>query len=236
MFLKTCQKMINGVGWLDDRHGLSPILYDTAPLFVYTDQLLCHCVSTCSNVRYWLVYCMRWLLWCFCLLAESYETINLTLCLAFWNHPAHKTNGGKLQPNFMLYGTFLCALAPWMGNTSWSQAPFQAGSEYYNYKGFHSIVLLALCDAQYCFTMVDIGDSGRHSDGGVFANSEFGKKLLENSLNLPPADSLPTGEVFPYCVVADAAFPLKRNLMRPYPAFLQMKVSLTIDCPKPGEL
>ena len=31
--------MINGVGWLDDRHGLSPILYDTAPLFVYTDQL-----------------------------------------------------------------------------------------------------------------------------------------------------------------------------------------------------
>ena len=30
--------MINGVGWLDDRHGLSPILYDTAPLFVYTDN------------------------------------------------------------------------------------------------------------------------------------------------------------------------------------------------------
>jgi len=50
-------------------------LYDTAPLFLYTDQLLRHCVSTCSNVRYWLVYCMRWLLWCFCLLAESYETI-----------------------------------------------------------------------------------------------------------------------------------------------------------------
>ena len=39
------------VGWLDDRHDLSPILYDTAPLFVYTDQLMCHCVSTCYNVR-----------------------------------------------------------------------------------------------------------------------------------------------------------------------------------------
>jgi len=33
-------------------------------------------VSTWSNVRYWWVYCMRWILWCFCLLAESYETIN----------------------------------------------------------------------------------------------------------------------------------------------------------------
>jgi len=45
----------------------------------YTNQLLCHCVSIYSNVRYWLVYCMRWLLWCFCLLAESYETINHTI-------------------------------------------------------------------------------------------------------------------------------------------------------------
>ena len=51
LFLNTYQKMINGVGWLDDRHGLSPILYDTAPLFVYTNQLLCHCVFICSNVR-----------------------------------------------------------------------------------------------------------------------------------------------------------------------------------------
>jgi len=32
--------VINGVGWPDDRHGLSPILYDTAPVFIYTDQLL----------------------------------------------------------------------------------------------------------------------------------------------------------------------------------------------------
>ena len=51
LFLNTCQKVINGIGWPDDRHGLSPILYDTAPLFVYTDQLLCHCILICSNVR-----------------------------------------------------------------------------------------------------------------------------------------------------------------------------------------
>jgi len=28
-----------------------PIVYDTAPLVVYTDQLLCYCVFICSNVR-----------------------------------------------------------------------------------------------------------------------------------------------------------------------------------------
>jgi len=51
MFFNTFQKVINGVGWLGDRHGPSPILYYTVPLFVYTDQLLCYCVVICSNVR-----------------------------------------------------------------------------------------------------------------------------------------------------------------------------------------
>jgi len=51
LFLDTCQKVINGVGWPDDRHGLSPILYDTAPVFIYTDQVLCHCAFICSKFR-----------------------------------------------------------------------------------------------------------------------------------------------------------------------------------------
>ena len=48
-FSITCQKVIMGL--VDQMTGLSAILHDTAPLFVYTDQLLCHCVFICSNVR-----------------------------------------------------------------------------------------------------------------------------------------------------------------------------------------
>ena len=48
------------------------------------------------------------------------------------------------------------------------ECPKNGGSAYLNYKGFHSIVLLAVCDAKYCFTFVDIGDYGSLNDASIF--------------------------------------------------------------------
>ncbi|XP_062559309.1 uncharacterized protein LOC134224092 [Armigeres subalbatus] len=88
---------------------------------------------------------------------------------------------------------------------------------FFNYKKQYSIVLMAMCDASYNFIGVDVGAYGGNADGSVFANSAFGHRLLHGELNLPDPDALPNAEVIPYFIVGDAAFPLKQNLMRPYP-------------------
>ncbi|XP_063910359.1 uncharacterized protein LOC135127718 [Zophobas morio] len=97
------------------------------------------------------------------------------------------------------------------------QCPPESGSLYYNYKHTYSIVLFAVCDADYVFTYVDIGAYGSQSDGGILKLSTFGRALMDNSLNLPNDAPLPYQETpFPFFFVGDEAFPLQKNLMRPY--------------------
>lgn len=97
-------------------------------------------------------------------------------------------------------------------------APNKSGSSFFNYKHRFSIVLMCVADAKRKIIMVDIGSMGRFSDGGIFAESEFGKRLQNNALNLPQAESLTeNGERVPFVFIGDEAFPLSYNLMRPYP-------------------
>ena len=97
------------------------------------------------------------------------------------------------------------------------QCPPRGGSMYFNYKKFHSVVLMAVGNGNYEFILVDIGDYGRLSDGGVFSSSHLGHAINTESLNLPPPRQLIANKLFPYVFVGDAAFPLRSNLVKPYP-------------------
>lgn len=95
--------------------------------------------------------------------------------------------------------------------------PSNSGSRYINYKNTFSVVLLAIVDAHGQFMYVDIGTNGRISDGGVYGNSTFATALANDSLNLPNAHPLPESQTpTPYVLVADQAFALSKNLMKPY--------------------
>lgn len=96
--------------------------------------------------------------------------------------------------------------------------PNNSGSLYFNYKKEFSIVLLALLDAECNFISVDFGAYGKNSDGAIVRDSNLGKRLLSNHLNIPPPKVLPsTNIVLPHVIVGDEAFPLHKHIMRPFP-------------------
>ena len=81
---------------------------------------------------------------------------------------------------------------------------------------------MALVDARRRFININIGCNGRVSDGGVFSQSSFcqGLKDERNPLNIPPPKPLPGRTLpIPFFIVADDAFPLKINIMKPYPNY-----------------
>ena len=96
--------------------------------------------------------------------------------------------------------------------------PKNSGSNFFNYQGTFSIVLLAFGDANYCFTAVDVGQYGKSNDSGAFATSAISKALESNSFNVPAAEHVEGfADKLPYVTVVDEGLPLKPYQMRPYP-------------------
>ena len=95
--------------------------------------------------------------------------------------------------------------------------PANSGSQFYNYKHFFSLVLLAMVDANYKFIYVNVGANGRTGDAGIFRDSSLKKALDERSLRIPPPDVLAGAGGCSYHIIADEAFPLREDLMKPYP-------------------
>ena len=93
--------------------------------------------------------------------------------------------------------------------------PKLTGTQYYNYKGFFSIVLMAVCDANYCFTMIDLGQYGSNNDSGVLASSVTGEMFDNGEINLPAPSKIyqSSDQDLPYFLLSEEVFPLKDWLM-----------------------
>ena len=101
------------------------------------------------------------------------------------DHPKSEHDWLKVAQEFEDRWNFPNALGAIDGKHVVMQAPARSGSSFFNYKKTHSIVLMAICNARYQFTVVDIGDSERQNDGSVCANSNLGYAIENKQLKLP---------------------------------------------------
>ena len=83
------------------------------------------------------------------------------------SHPSSEEAWKNVSESFEQGWNFPNALDAIDGKHVIIKAPPKSSSLYFNYKKTFSIVLMAVCDAKYKFTVVEIGDTGRQSDGSI---------------------------------------------------------------------
>ena len=94
--------------------------------------------------------------------------------------------------------------------------PAQNHTDFYNRKGWYSIILQGVVDHNYLFTDVMVGWPGSVHDARVLANSNLyykainKKKLNSNHIKILGKD------IYPY-LLGDSAYPLNTWLMKPFP-------------------
>ncbi|GFX46433.1 protein ALP1-like [Trichonephila clavipes] len=97
------------------------------------------------------------------------------VCAAIYHHlgseiqvPESGNEWKMVAEEFWAKWNFQLCLGAMDGKHIRIKSPSHSGATYRNYKGFFSIVLLALVDANFKFFYVDVGTNGRVSDGGVW--------------------------------------------------------------------
>ena len=110
---------------------------------------------------------------------------------------------------------FLNVLVLSMGLIQITQ-PFMNHTDYYNQKGWYSIVTQAVVDHNGLFRDVYIRWLGSVHDGQVFRNSSSYRKA--NNDGLLQGDALEvTGGSIKICLIGDSAYPLLSWLLKPFP-------------------
>ncbi|XP_017475959.1 PREDICTED: putative nuclease HARBI1 isoform X1 [Rhagoletis zephyria] len=94
--------------------------------------------------------------------------------------------------------------------------PKEDATDYHNYKGWYSIVLLALVDARCRFIYVSSGSPGRCNDSQIFQTSSL-KQQLDECVLLSELKKTISDVDVPVFIIGDSAFRLSDKLMKPYP-------------------
>ena len=95
-------------------------------------------------------------------------------------------------------------------------SPNECPADYYNRKGFHSVLMQGVVDHKGLFTDIYVGWPGRVHDARVFANSSLFQKGQNKSL-FPNLVEKISGIEVPIVLLGDPAYPLLTWLMKAFP-------------------
>ncbi|XP_041465990.1 protein ANTAGONIST OF LIKE HETEROCHROMATIN PROTEIN 1-like [Lytechinus variegatus] len=95
------------------------------------------------------------------------------------------------------------------------KAPVKNPKDYFNRKGFYSVILQGVVDSFGSFIDVNVGWPGSVHDARVFTNSTIYQKLMNGSA-FPEQPIQIGGCNVPLLLLGDPAYPLLPNLMKPF--------------------
>ena len=141
------------------------------------------------------------------------------MSMAMWgvSNPTTSEGWKEIAASFSSRWNFHHVLVALDGNHIRIRSPANGGPQIYNYKGYHSIVLLALVDANYRFTWVQVGAQGAASDAQLWNESTLRDAVITNSIDIPQQEPLPGDDRhIPNFIFGDSAFALNEWMMKPF--------------------
>ena len=154
-------------------------------------------------------------------ISESVRKVCQAIMEEFWDEyiwtPQNKAEWHAVADEFQRRWNFRHTLGSIDGKHVPIQKPPHAGSDYWNYKKFNSIIILAVVDANYKFLWLNIGTRGAAGDAQIWNERALKHALVNNTLPIPQPEPLPNDTTdIPYYLIGDDAFGLEEFLMKRY--------------------
>ena len=128
----------------------------------------------------------------------------------FWDESVKKQNIRHVMGNFGEEWQFSYSFAAVDGSHLPIKCPnggAQAMKQYFSFKGFYSIILMVLADAEYRFIWASVGAPGNTNDSTLLQSTDLWRKIIEGDFIPNVAQKIEDVDI-PPLILGEGAFPL----------------------------